>query len=291
MTARPQARGKPTPAEQLAQLTRRLTSRDRHLLGLLAEHAVLTSEQAAALAYPTRETARRRLAELASLGVLDRFRPQPPPGQGSVPYRYLLGPAGVEALAAEHGLPATALAQRREQAASLAHTPLLLARLLAVNEFFAQLAARARAHPAAELVAWWPASRCAQRWGAVVRPDGYGRWREGPAELDFFLELDRGTEPLARLAAKLPGYADLARLTGVTTWLLVWLPTPSREAAARRALAATPAAAAVPVATAWPAGSPAAAVWLPAGQPGPRRRLAALGHATSPVPAGGLPGT
>ncbi len=44
----------------------------------------------------------------------------------------------------------------------------------------------------------------------VVKPDGFDRWREGDVEIPFFLEYDRGTEPLDRLAAKLYAYQELA---------------------------------------------------------------------------------
>jgi Replication-relaxation len=33
-----------------------------------------------------------------------------------------------------------------------------------------------------------------------VRPDAYGRWREGSGEVEFFLEFDFGTEGLGKLA-------------------------------------------------------------------------------------------
>jgi hypothetical protein len=54
------------------------------------------------------------------------------------------------------------------------------------------LARDARRNPGCELVAWWPARRCAQQW-RIVRPDAYGHWRKGQREADWFLEVDRGT--------------------------------------------------------------------------------------------------
>jgi hypothetical protein len=77
--------------------------------------------------------------------------------------------------------------------------------------------------------------------------------------LAFFLELDTGTETLARLAAKLPGYLALGEATAITTPVLIWLPSPTRERNARHALADTLAqltagtGRSVPVATATPA--------------------------------------
>jgi Replication-relaxation len=93
--------------------------------------------------------------------------------------------------------------------------------------------------------------------------------------VDFFLEYDRGTEDLGRLAGKLDGYVELAAASGIATPVLLWLPGPSRETAVRQAIGRP----AVPVATASPAvggTNPAGPVWLPAGQHGPRRRLVDL---------------
>jgi hypothetical protein len=93
--------------------------------------------------------------------------------------------------------------------------------------------------------------------------------------VDFFLEYDRGTEDLGRLAGKLDGYAELAAASGIATPVLLWLPGPSREAAVRQAIGEPP----VPVATATPGvggAHPAGPVWLPAGQHGPRRWLVDL---------------
>ena len=157
------------------------------------------------------------------------------------------------------------------------------------NGIFTALAAAARASGGqAALECWWGERRCAAAWGEHARPDGYGRWTEQapgqpPAVTDFFLEYDTGTEPLSRVIAKLAGYAALAARTGITTPVLFWLRSPSREAALHARLAGPPppgirdaASAAqipgVPVATAARGTSPdgpAGAAWLPAGKPRP----------------------
>jgi hypothetical protein len=131
-----------------------------------------------------------------------------------------------------------------------------LAHIVGVDGFYAALAAVAhRSHGQAQLVEWWPERRCRATWGDIVRPDGNGRWREHDREVDFFLEYDRGIEPLDRVAAELDAYADLLDITEVCTPTLFWLPTHRREAALRKLLRP----AAVPVSTAsatlgrWPA--------------------------------------
>jgi hypothetical protein len=127
------------------------------------------------------------------------------------------------------------------------------------------------------LAAWLSERACADHWGHVVRPDGFGRWRQHGREVPFFLEYDRGTEPLDRLAAKLHAYQELADATEIPTPVLFWLPTSGREASVRRALAGEGRwnRVAFPVATASPAlgHHPAEAAWLPLGHTGPRRRL------------------
>jgi len=57
---------------------------------------VLTTRQIAALGFGSVITARHRLAVLAELGMLRRFRPHRE--TGSAPWHYLLGPAGAALL-------------------------------------------------------------------------------------------------------------------------------------------------------------------------------------------------
>ena len=185
---------------------------------------------------------------------------------------------------------------RHDRAFGIAHS-LRLAHTVGVNEWFTALVDRAR-HPEpgeqVTLAVWWSETRCAKHFGDLVKPDGYGRWQHvdehGDRQIEWFLEYDFGTEPLAKLAGKLGGYAALAQATGITTPLLLWLPSSRREAAARRLLATAwdelddPSS--VPVATA-AAGlldpqsahpSPADAAWQPLDTPAghPRRSLAGL---------------
>lgn len=261
------------PSEDLlSHLALRLTDRDRTICQLLWDHRVLTTDHIRDLVFGDQGHVRRRLVTLHRLAVLDRFRPHRE--TGSAPYHYVLGPMGAAVLAAHQGIDLTDLGYRRDKALAIAHNQ-RLDHLVGVNGFFAALAAHARRRPDTQLVHWWSERRCAASWGEIVRPDGYGHWREAGTDVDFFLEYDRGTEPLARLVDKLDGYTDLQTATGVnTTWILFWLPGPRREAALRKLLRRAP----VPVATARPEGrsGPADEVWLPAGRAG-RHRLANLG--------------
>jgi Replication-relaxation len=266
-----------TPATaDLAALAARLTPRDHQLCHLLAEHRVLTTDQVTALLFDAPTTARHRLSILARLGIVDRFRPLLPRGEGSVPWHYVLGPAGAAVLVADQATTPDRIGWRRDRAHSIAHSQ-RLGHVVGVNGFFAALAGYARRRPDAALSAWLSERQCADRWGHVVRPDGYGRWQHGPHGTAFFLEYDNGTEPLDRVLAKLEAYAELAAAIrpAALAPVLLWLPGPGREAALRAAMGRPPVA--VATATARGGSHPAAAVWLPAPGGGPRRVLAALG--------------
>ena len=304
---------RPTPraantAEHQAVLAWRLTPRDKWIIRMLWEHRVLTSHQITALAFPSFRSGRMRLRELWTWGVVDRF--QPFVTVGTAPMHYVLAPAGATVLAAEEGLDVKEMGYRHDRAFAVAHS-LRLAHMVGVNEWFTALVARAR-HPKpgeqVALTAWWSETRCARHFGDLVKPDGYGRWQHGNQSIEWFLEYDFGTEPLNKLAGKLAGYAALAQATGITTPLLIWLPTARREAAARRLLTRAwhelddPRD--VPVATATAEllnpeaapPSPADAVWLPLDSPrdGARRRalsalLGAWPHVSAPADNNGDP--
>ncbi len=295
--ARPTPRAANT-AEHQAVLAWRLTPRDKWIVRMLWEHKVLTAHQITALAFPSFRSGRMRLRELYTWGVLDRF--QPFVTLGTAPMHYVLAPAGAAVLAAEDGLDVKDLGYRHDRVFGVAHS-LRLAHTVGVNEWFTALVARAR-HPRpgeqVELVAWWSETRCARHFGDLVKPDGYGRWRDGGQQVEWFLEYDFGTEALAKLAGKLAGYAALAQATGITTPLLVWLPASRREATARGLLArawrelddrnsvpiATAAAELLDPGVAHP--SPADKVWLPltAAAGAPRGALSELLDAWPHVP-------
>ena len=248
-----------TVGDQLLRLASRLTDRDREILRLVHHHRCFTTHQLTGIFFDSHDRAEHRLRQLAQERALDRFRPRLGLGEGTAPYHYVLGPAGAAVLAAEQGIELRRLdpPYRRDQ-------PLQIAQ-------------------GAALMAWWPERKCHDHWGHVVRPDGYGRWREDSREIDFFIEYDRATEPLDRLAGKLYDYHELAIVSKIATPVLFWLPTPAREAAARPALQAGARWHEVRfmVATACAAlgRGPAENAWLPLGQTHPRRRLIELGDA------------
>ncbi|WP_395108353.1 replication-relaxation family protein [Actinomadura sp. SCN-SB] len=213
--------------ELLAALAARLTGRDRWLLELLHEHRVLTTAHIRQLAFGHISAATHRMLTLWRLRAVERFRPAVP--AGSAPWHYVLGPAGAIILAERRHLTAAQFGYRLDQALAVAHSD-KLPHLVGTNELFTALTAHARSHPGAALEVWWSEQRCHQAWGKIVRPDGYGRWREDDQRIDFFVEYDTGTEPLHRLLAKIADYQALAEMTGLThTPVLFALPNPARE--------------------------------------------------------------
>jgi hypothetical protein len=250
-------------------LVGRLTDRDRAICRLVWTHRVFTTEQLAVVFFDSLRAAQQRLRVLWRLGVLERFRTLQRTGSES--WRYTLGPAGAALVAIERGDTPPRPAQVRAHAARLAagartdHT-------LGVNGLFCSLAGHARHHPSSVLVEWWSERRCAAEWGDLVRPDGYGIWTDQERSVGFFVEYDTGSEPLARVAAKLSGYADLALAEGIARPVLFWLASAGREPGLQQAIGRPP----VPAATATVGNDPGAPVWLPTGGSGARRRLTDL---------------
>ena len=183
---------------RVADLAGRLTDRDRHLCRLLSEHRVLTSHQLTHLAFNHLDTAEDRLRTLTRLGVLDRFRPRR--DTGSAPYHYVLGPLGAATLAADQGISVAELGYRRATILAIAHSR-QLPEIVAVNSFFCALTGHARQHPDIELARWLSQRRCHTIWGTLVRPHGFGRWRDHDSVLEFFLHYT-GQEPMSQLIAE-----------------------------------------------------------------------------------------
>ena len=247
----------------LLGVVRSLTERDRFCVSVLAEHQVLTTTQLAQLCFPGLDVAQRRLLRLTRLGVLDRFRWHAL--VGSEAWHYTLGPVGAALAAAGRGADPPRPAELRRRALRLAASP-RLAHLLGVNGVFCALGAQARNEAGCALVSWWSERRCAEHYGELVRPDAHGVWAEHGRQVAFFVEYDTGSEPLARVAAKICGYAELVAAGGPRHPVCFWLGSAAREAHLRRLLAErrprlTVATASAEVAAALGTG-PAGAVWL-----------------------------
>ncbi|MEV0117692.1 replication-relaxation family protein [Streptomyces sp. NPDC050844] len=287
----------PTPGRGMADivaLTRRLTPRDRWLAALLHEHRVLTAPQITRLAYDSTRSTQRRLRTLHQYTVLDSFRPLVQ--TGSAPEHYTLGPAGAAVLAAIAGLDPATIGWRPTSTGRIAYSP-TLGHDLGVNDLLTHLAARARHTLGTGLALWISEHSAARRWGDIVRPDAYAHWQDttqarGEYRLPFFLEYDTGSQTLARVEAKLAGYAAFTTATGSSPALLVHTRTASRDLALRRRLAAAARELNLAVATSsadFTTNTPWGAWWAPLEPAARRTTLTGLAaHWPHLTPAAGL---
>ncbi len=219
--------GRPRADEQLiAEAQRRLTERDRAICEAVYEHRVLTSEQLRQLFFVGGQRARQRLVELYRLRMLDRFRPYQQ--HGSAPYHYLLDQLGAAAVATERGLEPAELDWSRAKALKLASSK-QLDHLVEANGFFTSLIEATRTQGGGEVIAWWGQRRCAQAWGELVRPDGYGALESAGEVLELYLEWDRGSEALSRIEDKLVRYGELEAALERRPQLAFVAPSDGRE--------------------------------------------------------------
>ena len=200
------------PHRLLLRIASHLTERDRVLIRLLYEHRVLTTAQVCDVAFDSLRRAEARLHTLHQLRVVDRFQPHQWPG--SAPYHWILDRAGVAVVAVERGLELDRLPWRHERALALETSPTLQHRV-GCNGVFTALLREARTHPDCRLVTWWSAWRCAQEWGELARPDGYGVWVEAGVRLPFLLEYARGTESGSRSRTRPRGCCSASRVLAV----------------------------------------------------------------------------
>lgn len=235
-----------------------LTGRDRHLLALLDDHQVLTTDHVHRLLFHARRTCQLRLNELRALGLLERFR-FARPGGGTYPWHWTLGHHGHRFQAAARGRAEPTARGSRQRILRLSANP-HLPHLLCANEFFVRLAAHARADPGVRLDRWWSESTARQQF-LSIQPDGHGLWTAGDSTVGFFLEADTGSEPLGRLLAKLDAYAALGDRGGPRYPVLFWLANPVREEHLHTLLRSHEPT--VPAATSTQDHHPAGPVWLP----------------------------
>ncbi len=203
---------------------------------LLVEHRTLTTNQLAAVLFDSASTARARLYRLRQLGWVDRFTPVRA-GQRRQTH-WVAGLLAARYHAVQHATPAPTPRTWRDRVEAIAAST-HLGHTVGANQVFIDLLAHTRTHPHTRLARWWGPARTAAAVGQRVHPDGHGVWTERLAPEDgrgwerqvgFWLEYDTGTEPLARLVAKLDPYTRLRRTGGPDYPILFHLPTPAREA-------------------------------------------------------------
>jgi hypothetical protein len=226
-------------AAAIAALASRLTERDRLVALASYEHRVLTTEQLRRLYFGSSRRCRDRLERLYHLRVLDRFRPQLQPGQGSAQHHWILDEAGAHVVAACLDLERSDLRWRRQNALSISRSS-KLDHQLDVNEFFTLLAEEAAA-AGGRLADWWGERRCLAAFNGQACPDGYGKLiLPGQRPVSLLLELDRSTEDHGRLRQKARRYAKAlprSDFADKELLLIVAVPTLTRRDNTARTLA------------------------------------------------------
>ena len=225
-----------------------LTDRDRRLLAALNMHRVLTTEQAMQLFFRNPTTTQHRLLSLERYRLLARFRPWRPVGTAQSHWTLdIPGLLVVEASRAESRredeTPDTLLRrmkQRRLWLDQLPHGPHLTHRV-ETTSFFTRLIWDARTHTdGRQLLAWWNERRLANELHSYlidsIRPDGYGAWNQDGRTVEFFLEYDRGTEPLSRLRDKILAYPEAVTWIGRPVAVLFAVPSQGRLANLKSAI-------------------------------------------------------
>ncbi|GAA2213296.1 hypothetical protein GCM10009850_087580 [Nonomuraea monospora] len=247
-------------AEAMATAAARLTPRDYQVLEHLLHHRVLTTHQLQRMFFTKPQPTRRRLGILRQLHTITRYRPWTPYG-GSEPNHWVLGRAGAELLALRGHSTVKELGYHPDLAMSISVSN-KSGHQIGVNDFFVHLHHLARHTPGALLRAWLSERQCAKIWGDLARPDAFGCWSENGRQIDFFLEHDTGSMTLAKVTGKLATYTDLAETTQITTPVLFWLPSRTRETHLRDMITTAD----LPIATAVQTSlddGPAGPCWLP----------------------------
>ena len=199
-------------AEDVFELARHLTERDREVALCLYNQQVLTTDQLALLFFSSRRRAQDRLLFLDRRRVLDRFYPVSQFGAGKPQAHWLLDEAGAHLVAASLDLDRKQFAwQRRSDWAS--HPQ--LAHRLEVNRFATDLIAATVPDPTLGLAAWFGPREAAARMGekmrGMLRPDAELILTTPAGPVDLLLEWDRGTETLERLDEKVHRYRTAER--------------------------------------------------------------------------------
>lgn len=240
---------------QLTLLAAHLTARDRQIALDCYEHRVLTTAQLLRLHFTNPRHGRQRLRTLYQLRVLDRFRPATPIGQGSAPYHWVLDHAGAHLVAAHRGIDVARLRYRHAAALAI-QTSAKLTHQVEANELLSRLA-REAADAGGRLAEWYGERTLHGIFEATITPDAYGVIHlPGRPPIHLLAELDRDTEPAARLrekASRYPTAIAASALADTRPLILLAVPTAARANAARAAV--SPSAAPITV-TVWSAADP-----------------------------------
>ncbi len=182
-----------------------VTDRDRELLRALEEYRVLATDQVHRLFFPSLHRTRKRLALLWRHGLLVRDVRPTRLGEGSSQYHYALSQTGRRTFidhSQDHGV------SRRALQAFSRHTE-------QINDFRICLTLATRLADDLTLLSWTQSRKlrmvAAPRYPLMTQPipiipDAMFTLLCRGREYNYFLESDRGTTDLGRIAKKCAGY-------------------------------------------------------------------------------------
>lgn len=238
-----------------------LTQRDLDICLDIFDHRFLTTTQLFQLHFSSYARARVRLLELFQLGILNRFRP--PRRPSSWPWHYILDHLGAEVVSDVRGIDAEKLYFRKNRPLNLVDSQ-RLRHTHDLNEFFCRLIYAGREGKNLAVTSWLGEAASAALCQRVVRPDSVSAVRTPTGTVEFFFELDRGTENLGRLRNKMVDYDEAAITAHLPKLLLFCFPNSRRERFARDVLKNRR----LKVATStlsWHLEDPLRQIWLPIG--------------------------
>lgn len=198
----------------------RITSRDYSILRSVGDYRILSTGQVCRLYFRTIQKARKRLFKLWQHGLLDRRFQPVRLGDRPSETLYVLTRHGAHVLASRIGLsenpPQSAPLERSGSALFLAHT-------LARNDFRLHLELSVHRHAGWTFGGWSQGIDIARTISFVSRhptpsmahikliADGYFVLKSDHHVLQAYVEIDRGTISLKRLAVRLEAYLALYR--------------------------------------------------------------------------------
>lgn len=185
-----------------------LTKRDSEIFGTISSYRAMNAEQIGALFFTSLARGRRRLRALWHAGFLKRSQRAVRYGEGTSKYFYSVTLKAIRHLKDTTSDNASLSVPRRSDVSLHAEK---------INDFRVCLELAGRSHNP-ELALWQEGRELKMKTYASVRstrkplsiiPDALFTLRLNAREYSYFLEIDRGTTDLHRLAMKLEGYSNL----------------------------------------------------------------------------------
>jgi len=185
-----------------------ITDRDKVVLAKIADYRILTTEQIYRLCFPSLNRARKRLLQLWQHGYLKKIIRPIRLGEGSSMYLYLPSKRALRLISSDS---AVAGKNNRASAFFARHT-------LDINNFRICLELAARNSNIISLIEWKQSKDLLMKASIKdkgimeqipIIPDAYFALKQGGRIFYYFLEMDRGTTDLKRIALKCRGYLNI----------------------------------------------------------------------------------